>query len=210
MKYTFTLVLDGPNPLADENLDRLYEAGCDDATFGERDGVFIADFDREAASFSDALLSAIRDIEYAVPGLRVVRVEPEDLVTASEIAARTGRSRESVRLLFEGRRGAGEFPRPVAWLADRTRLWRWSEVCQWFNDCGQQSCDPRWSQDASDWITITNSVLRLRTCQRVATFFQVDAPEKFHAWVQDLFKDEPLADVLTGALMNADKASHRT
>lgn len=211
MTYTFTLVLDGPNPLEDANMDRLYEAGCDDATFGERDGVFIADFDRDAVSFSDALISAIKNVESAVPGLRVVRVEPEDLVTASEIATRTGRSRESVRLLFEGRRGAGEFPRPVAWLADRTRLWRWSEVCQWFNNRAQQECDPRWSQNASEWITITNSILRLRIWQQAAsTSFQPDAPEKLRVLLRDVFKDAPLADALSGVLMEAHNPSHRT
>ena len=55
MTYSFSLVLDGPNPNDEPNLDRLYNAGCDDATFGERDGIFIAHFDRNADDLMDAL-----------------------------------------------------------------------------------------------------------------------------------------------------------
>ncbi len=126
-EYCFTAVLSGD---VDAHLDDLYEAGCDDATFGSIDGVHYADFSREAPTLADALISAISDIE-AVGGLRVVRIEPEDLVTASEIAQRLGRTRESVRLLIAGRRGPGSFPAPVSHLRTRNRLWRWSDVAQW-------------------------------------------------------------------------------
>ena len=157
--YSFTFVLEGPDPTEQANLDRLFEAGCSDATFGERDGVYIADFDRKASSFSGALKSAMTAIEKAVPGMRVVRVEPEDLVTASEIASRTKRSRESVRLLFEGKRGKGSFPRPVAWLADRTRLWQWSRVEQWFAPKSSRRTD-------AQFIAVTNAFLMLRDVAR--------------------------------------------
>jgi hypothetical protein len=130
--YTFTLILSGPNPSDPENLDRLFEAGCDDAVFGTRDGVYTADFEREGETLWEALMSAIGAVENAVPGLEVTRAEPEVLVTASEIAARTGRSRESIRQLFTGMRGSGTFPQPAAWLSDRTRLWNWHEVSAFF------------------------------------------------------------------------------
>jgi len=129
--HSFTLILAGPSPQEEANLDALFEAGCDDATFGERDGVYVADFDRAARSFSEALASAINDVESAVADLRVVRVEPEELVTASEIATRLHRTRESIRLLFESQRGAGDFPRPVTWLENKTRLWYWHDICAW-------------------------------------------------------------------------------
>jgi len=165
MNHTFTLILEGPNPLAGANLDALFEGGCDDATFGERDGVCVAEFDREAATFSEALVSAIEDVEAAVPGLRAIRVEPGDLVTASEIAVRTGRTRESIRQLFEGVRGAGEFPHPAAWLSDRTRLWRWAEVVDWFvkhyNDWTIDKSEPHSVEMANAILTLRNSLVHM-------------------------------------------------
>jgi hypothetical protein len=130
--YTFTLILDGRDPLNQEQLDALFAAGCGDATFGRRGSIGYADFDRVAPSFARAVASAITAIEGTVPGLHVVRIEPEDLVSAADIAGRTGRSRESVRLLIAGQRGPGHFPAPTAWLNRRRPLWRWSDVAQWY------------------------------------------------------------------------------
>ena len=128
-EHTFTLILSGP---VDERIDELFEAGCGDAAFGEIDGVAYADFDREADSFVEAVVSAISAIG-SVPGLRVLRLEPDDLVTAADIAQRLGRTRESVRLLISGRRGAGGFPAPVSHTQRRNRIWRWSDVVAWAN-----------------------------------------------------------------------------
>lgn len=126
-EYSFSVVIDGD---VDARLDDLFEAGCDDATFGAVDGVQYADFDRTAPTLVQAVASALSAIE-SVPGLRVVRVEPEELVTAAEIAERLGRTRESVRLLIAGERGPGCFPAPVSHLRTRNRLWRWSDVAAW-------------------------------------------------------------------------------
>jgi hypothetical protein len=126
-EYDFTLILTGD---VDEHIDALYEAGCDDAPFGTVDGVPYADFTRDADTFADAVSTAIAAVE-SVPGTRVVRIEPDDLVTATEIAERLGRTRESVRLLASGRRGAGDFPAPVSHTKSRSRLWRWSDVLAW-------------------------------------------------------------------------------
>ena len=130
-EQVFTLVLDGENTLEPENLDAWFDAGCDDATFGEVDGVGFADFARSTASTQEAILSGIDQIESAVPGVRVIRVEPDDLVNASDIAERLGRTRESVRLLISGERGPGGFPPPVSHLKARGRIWRWAEVARW-------------------------------------------------------------------------------
>ena len=49
-EWTFRLTLAGI-ALTDEELDALFEAGCDDATFSlERDGTVLGFFDREADS----------------------------------------------------------------------------------------------------------------------------------------------------------------
>ena len=75
--YTFTLPLQGPSPL--DHLDALFEAGCDDAIFGERDGAFFAEFDRRSNSLDDAVGSAIAQVESAIPLLRVVRMKPDGM-----------------------------------------------------------------------------------------------------------------------------------
>lgn len=127
--YEFTLVIDG-DVMGDEAIDALFEAGCDDATFGGIDGSSYGGFDREAETLEQAIASAIAQVE-SVHGLVVVRVEPDDLVTLTDIAHRLGRTRESVRLLAAGERGPGGFPPPVSHLRTRNRLWRWSDVAAW-------------------------------------------------------------------------------
>lgn len=128
-EYEFAFIVDGDLD-SDEVVNRLYEAGCDDATFGVSNGVSVADFTREAPSLLDALVSALSDLE-SVAGLQVRRVEPEPLVTLSEIAERLERTPESIRLLANGERGGGTFPPPISHLRTRQRLWRWSDVAEW-------------------------------------------------------------------------------
>ena len=128
-EYTFTLLIDGD---VEAHIDELFEAGCDDATFGSVDGAQFADFDRESETFAHAVVSAIRAVE-SVDGLQVRRVEPEELVTLAEIAERLGRTRQSVHLLAVGARGAG-FPPPTSHLRSRTKLWRWTAVAEWAGD----------------------------------------------------------------------------
>jgi len=149
-EHTFTLILTGP---VDDHIDDLYDAGLDDAMIGATDGVSYAEFDREAPTLADAVRSAIRDVE-TVPHVRVTRVEPDDMVTAAEIAERLGRSRESVRLLIAGKRGAGDFPAPVSHLRQRTRLWRWSDVIAW--DRGER-------QPEAELIAALNAALTVRS-----------------------------------------------
>jgi hypothetical protein len=74
-KHGFALVLDGIRDLTPEVLDRLYEAGCDDALISRSDGVVSMDFARVAPSLREAIASAIRDIESAGVGARIVRIE---------------------------------------------------------------------------------------------------------------------------------------
>jgi hypothetical protein len=132
-EYEFTLILDGVEELTSEMMDRLFEAGCDDTTFGTRCGVHFATFHREAASPTDAILLAIEAVEGAGIGLRAGRVEPDDLVTAGEIAGRAGLSREAIRLYARGKRGPGRFPAPVAGQRQKSLLYCWSDVAAWLD-----------------------------------------------------------------------------
>jgi hypothetical protein len=72
-EYAFTLKVRGG--LNEETLDALYEAGCGDVAFSDDDrGTVSADVVREAPSFLEAVLGAIRQIE-AVPNLRVAALD---------------------------------------------------------------------------------------------------------------------------------------
>ena len=66
-----------------------------------------------------------------VEGAEALHVDPDELVWASEIAERTGRSRQSIDQLVRGQRGPGNFPAPVS-HATRNPLRRWSDVEAWF------------------------------------------------------------------------------
>jgi hypothetical protein len=74
MKYEFSLILTHPE-VTDEDADKLYEAGCDDASILTRDGVTRLQFDRDAENLDGALASAIQSVEST--GLTVARVEIE-------------------------------------------------------------------------------------------------------------------------------------
>ena len=129
--FQFTLIVTGPDLQSDGVAETVYQAGCDDALVGRTDGVQYLDFDREAPSLETAILSAISDAE-SIPGVEVIRLAGGGLVSMADIATRTGRTRESVRLLIVNQRGPGGFPPPVTDPRTRYRLWRWSEVQRWF------------------------------------------------------------------------------
>jgi len=74
--YSFTLIYTGADDLTQGLCDALFEAGCDDALLGLRDGLITLDFDREAATYQEALQSAIRNVDESGTGLKLVRVEP--------------------------------------------------------------------------------------------------------------------------------------
>jgi hypothetical protein len=82
-QFSFTLRIEGADVTTDIAQEALYEAGCDDATFGVSGGIQTAEFDREAAEFAEAVASAIRAVESAVPGARVVEVHRERDVAAT-------------------------------------------------------------------------------------------------------------------------------
>ena len=115
--------------LDDAILDALLTAGCDDATVSSKGDLILAEFDWEAPNMLAVVISAIDQVE-SVEGLEVRRVDPDELVWASEIAQRVGRTRQSVDQLIKAQRGPGGFTSPVA-HATRNPLWRWSEVDAW-------------------------------------------------------------------------------
>lgn len=135
--YHFTLVLDG----VDENTplleDAIFEAGCDDALINYKNGTVYLDFDREDKDFESAIISAINQVENAKIGATVVSVAPEHLVSLSDIAERLNLTRQSISLQMQGARGAGDFPKPVLKITNKSPLWRWVTVVDWFYKHGK-------------------------------------------------------------------------
>lgn len=129
-EFAFTLRLSASS-LGDEEIKTLY-SHVPDCIHAERDGRVYVAFGRAAETFADAVVAAIEDVERALPGTQVLELEPEELLFASDIAERTGRTRESIRLLIEGRRGPGAFPPPAHVVGDH-KLWRWKDVAAWFS-----------------------------------------------------------------------------
>lgn len=126
--FEFTIIASGLDPRADDFEDRLYEAGCSDATISFQKGMIILEFAREAARFSEALISACENLGEA--GASVERIEPDYLVNLSDIAARSGLTRAAISHYYKGARGS-DFPKPKARVTSDSPLWDWVEIATW-------------------------------------------------------------------------------
>jgi hypothetical protein len=130
----FDLILAGLDIEADVARLDAFEQRVHDITFAAHGTVVRAAVERKAESLGDAIRVAICDVE-SIPGVCVLRVEPEDLVSQAQIALRAGRSRQSVSQWVAGTRGPGGFP-PPAFESGSVALWRWSEVLRWMRTAG--------------------------------------------------------------------------
>lgn len=128
--YQFTLVLKNVNENTAELEDSLFEVGCDDALIHFRNGVVYLEFDREAASLEDAVISAIKNVQSSSIDAEVASIGPDNLVTLSEIAKRLNVSKQSVSLWIKGKRREA-FPYPIMRVAEKSPLWKWNEVAHW-------------------------------------------------------------------------------
>ena len=126
--FDFTIVASGSDPQADDFEDRFFEAGCSDATIGFARGVVILEFARNGEDLDSAIKSAIEDVRKA--GATVERIEPDYLVSLSEIAERANLTRAAVTNYAKGDRGK-DFPLPVARVTTESPLWDWTDVAKW-------------------------------------------------------------------------------
>jgi hypothetical protein len=138
--YEFALKLN--REVTDDEIDALFEAGCDDAGIETGPLGAVADFNREAPSLAQAIASAARDVE-KVPGLRAVGVQCDNMVSLLGISERVGVSREAVRLWASGQRGPGGFPHPVMITTGGEHIWDWEQVAAWLQRQQVQSIGHR-------------------------------------------------------------------
>jgi predicted DNA-binding transcriptional regulator AlpA len=145
--------------LSDAEADSLYEAFDEEVAVEEGPKGHFIGFDREAKSFLDAALSALKEV--IALGFEPLSVDDE-LVSMADIAELTGRTRQSVSMLVSGRRGSGDFPRPVAGNV-RSPLWHWADVVAWF---ASQEDGPGEYEDRLSTIAAINGVLANRVLSR--------------------------------------------
>jgi hypothetical protein len=126
--FEFSIIASGLDPEAEDFADRFFNAGCSDSTISFQKGHIILDFAREAASIDAAICSAIECVNAA--GAQVDRVEPDTLVSLSDIASRSRLTRAAITQYSKGQRGE-DFPAPVARVTSETSLYDWSTVAKW-------------------------------------------------------------------------------
>ena len=126
--FDFTILATGLDPHAEDFEGRFFDAGCDDATVSFQKGHILVDFSREAVSMEEAVSSAVEHVRLA--GATVERVEPDPLVSLSDMAGRANLSRSAMTNYFKGDRQDG-FPAPRARVTTDSPLWDWAEASAW-------------------------------------------------------------------------------
>ncbi len=86
-KHTFTLILSGVAEITPELANALYAATQGDIELNLRNGVAFVEVERTAASLREAITAAIREVEQAAVGVRVMRVESEAANVIAKINA---------------------------------------------------------------------------------------------------------------------------
>ncbi len=112
----------------DAYIERLEKEGCDDALIGVGQKKRIAlQFNREAETAIEAVVSAIKDVERAIPDAKLIEATP-DIVGLSDIAAVLNFSRQNMRKLMLN--NIASFPVPIH--EGKVSLWHLFNVLTWF------------------------------------------------------------------------------
>lgn len=129
-EFEFTLKFDLSDSSIepDSFVERLKKEGCDDALIGIGQKKRIAlQFNREAETALKAVVSAIEDIERAIPDAKLIEATP-DIVGLSDIAGVLNFSRQNMRKLMLN--NITSFPAPIH--EGKVSLWHLSNVLTWF------------------------------------------------------------------------------
>ncbi len=134
MEYNFTLKyqLGESDRDIDSVVERLGEAGCDDALVGlGQPGRLALEFTREADSAEDAMFSALADVRSAAPSAKLIEAAP-DFVGLTDVAELIGVSRQNMRKLMQGH--PASFPAPVH--EGSSSIWHLAELLAWLESKG--------------------------------------------------------------------------
>lgn len=125
--YDFELIIDR-DATEDPYVDLIFEACQGDAVPTGGNGQGSVMFALDADTLAKAITTGVHMLEGM--GIAVTGIASLDLVSLKDIAARVGRTYESVRLLAAGKRGPGGFPPPES--TGQWALYSWALVSQWF------------------------------------------------------------------------------
>ena len=139
-EYEFTLRFDISQVAAgiDDCVEFLGAGGCDDALIGIGiPGRLALMFARESASAEDAVMTALRDVESALPDAILVEATP-DFVGITEVAEIVGKTRQNIRKLLLS--CSAEAPLPIH--EGSSAIWHLAPVLEWLRDKKQYTVDP--------------------------------------------------------------------
>lgn len=175
MRYEFTFAIEGSGPDDTESVVALTEHF--DAMLARAAGVDLLTIASDGSDAIDAARTAVISTRFYVPQIEFLYLD-RDLVGITEIAQRTGRSRQNVTQWVTGARHSDAvepFPK-VEGVVGRARVWLWAEVNLWLRqlDLGDDIAGPNRAE-----ITDIDYMLRhdrLRTLQRPAAGLVWPAP----------------------------------
>ncbi|MFU8833362.1 MAG: helix-turn-helix transcriptional regulator [Wenzhouxiangella sp.] len=139
MNHDFQLIFQLPEnaPPANEMVEALAEAGCDDAIVGTgHPGRIALEFSREAENVQQAIDSAIDNVQTALPSAELIEAAP-DYAGLTEIAEIIGISRQALRKQMLNR---VDFPRPIH--CGNPSLWHLAPVLEWLRQQRNYRVDP--------------------------------------------------------------------
>ncbi|TDC86564.1 hypothetical protein [Actinomadura sp. 7K507] len=160
--YDFALILS--RPLYEDELDPLFDRTHGAVTVSiisepehaERPGN--ASCSWPGPTLAVAIMEVTEHVESSAPGLHILRVEADPLLTIRDISERVGRSLDSVRHAITGSRGISGFPSSEMSTAGH-RLWRWSKVAAWYGVDDPQLIEARPTVQAiNGWLALRDVV----------------------------------------------------
>ena len=161
-EFRFKLAAEDAN--AGDLVERLGEAGCDDALIGiGQPGRIALKFTREAESARRAIVSALEDVKQAIPAAKLIEAGP-DFVGLTDVADVLGMSRQNIRKLTLAH--AATFPAPVH--EGSAAIWHLEPVLQWFRGKGGYNI----SQDQIDVAHIAMQINLVKAADRLELPFQ--------------------------------------
>jgi predicted DNA-binding transcriptional regulator AlpA len=133
LEYEFVFVVDGVSTDDDKAVSIIIDSV--DGLLSWNRGLHRLTVSGEGADAMDALQRLLHRLSPTLPGLRILRLDP-DLVGVSDIAERTGHSRQNVQQWVAGERNADRAFPPPEGTAGRSLVWRWADINDWLKPLG--------------------------------------------------------------------------